>query len=232
MGKAYKMTTDANSLKNKKPAVLPSKELSGNRDIKKLLDVRRIIKKNKPEFIAQDTHKNIRLQRDPKWRKPRGLHSKIRLSRKGYRCLVKVGYRSPEEVRGLHRSGIRMLLVKSVNDVERAGKDCGIIISSSMGDRKRLQIIEEAKKHNLQILNIKDAAAYVSKIKEDIAQRKKLRSEIKSAQKKTGKKEAKKEEAKKEATKKDSDIKDSENAAEDPSLKEKKEMDKILTTKG
>ena len=55
-----------------------------------------IIKKKIPEFIRQDTNK---CRFTSKWRRSRGLHSKMRLHRKGHGESPDIGYRSPRELR-------------------------------------------------------------------------------------------------------------------------------------
>ena len=69
-----------------------------------LLDKRRRIKKKKPDFIMQSAHKKSRLEQ--KWKRPRGIDSKMRLNLKGHQKCVEVGYRSPRAVRGLDKSGL------------------------------------------------------------------------------------------------------------------------------
>ena len=51
------------------------------------LELRKKIKAKKPNFVSQDTHKRKRIR--PRWRKPRGWHSKIRLHKIGYRKMVR-----------------------------------------------------------------------------------------------------------------------------------------------
>ena len=48
-----------------------------------LLNVRKEMKERKPEFIRQDNPKRMKL--NYKWRKPKGVHSKIRHHFKGRR---------------------------------------------------------------------------------------------------------------------------------------------------
>ena len=45
-------------------------------ELKEELELRKKIKSKKPDFIRQDFHKK-RLKK--KWKRPRGLHSKVRL---------------------------------------------------------------------------------------------------------------------------------------------------------
>src|SRR3989344_5763532 len=73
----------------------------------KLLELRKEIKERKPEFIRQDNPKRMKV--NDKWRKPKGIHSKIRHKFKGRRKMPSRGYKSPYDVRGLHISGIKVL---------------------------------------------------------------------------------------------------------------------------
>ncbi|MDP8002648.1 MAG: 50S ribosomal protein L32e, partial [Caldisphaera sp.] len=88
------------------------------------------------------------------WRKPKGIDAKMRLQRKGYPPIVKVGYKGNKFIRGLHPSGLIPVVVSSVKDLESLSSDVHIVyISSSVGIRKRLTLLEAAKKRNLKIAN-------------------------------------------------------------------------------
>lgn len=51
------------------------------------------------KFIRQDAHKKAKLKN--LWRKPKGLHNKMRLQKKGYRRLPKVGMGTPNTEKNL-----------------------------------------------------------------------------------------------------------------------------------
>ena len=87
--------------------------------ISTLLELRSKIKSKKPDFIRQDYQRRKRLGRKLKWRKPKGIHSKIRHHFKGRRKMPSPGYKSPREVRGLHASGLAMVMGFSVDDVKK-----------------------------------------------------------------------------------------------------------------
>ena len=63
-----------------------------------LLQLRKRIKAKKPNFVRQDSHKQKEVKK--KWRKPKGMQSKMRLKKKGYRKSVSIGYGSPKKVNG------------------------------------------------------------------------------------------------------------------------------------
>ena len=194
-------------------------EKSNNKmlSIKELLELRKQIKGKKPDFIRQDAHKKKRLGK--KWRRPKGLHSKIRLKLRGRAKRVSAGYRSPRKVRYLHKSGLKQCIIKSIKDLESldAQKNC-LIISSSLGDKKKIIILKKAKESGFNILNFKNPDDYIKKVEDKINLRKKIK-ENKKKEKKVEKKEAKEEKKEKLAQK----------VEEDKKKIEKKEKDKVLT---
>lgn len=184
--------------------------------IKELLELRKHIKGKKPDFIRQDAHKKKRLGR--KWRRPKGLHSKIRLKLRGRAKKVQIGYRSPKKVRYLHKSGLQQYVVKSIKDLEALdNKKTGLVISSSLGNKKRIVILKKAKEKGFRILNFSDPDEFIKKIEEKIALRKNKKKE----------KQEKSKDAKRKEEKKLTEKVDGENKKE----VEKKEKDKLLTKK-
>ena len=80
-----------------------------------LIELRKAIKEKKPIFIRQDNPKRKKLSY--KWRKPKGIHSKIRHHFKGRRKMPSPGYKSPAAVRGFHSSGLKIVYVFTPTDV-------------------------------------------------------------------------------------------------------------------
>jgi len=109
-------------------------------------------KKRTPKFRRQEWFRFARL--GEKWRKPRGGNSKMRLGMKGKPAIVSIGYRSPKSVRGVHPSGFVEVMVYSTRDLE--GLDTNkqaVRIGSSVGGRKREQIMVKAKELGIRVLN-------------------------------------------------------------------------------
>ncbi|MBW2979982.1 50S ribosomal protein L32e [Candidatus Woesearchaeota archaeon] len=192
-------------------------------DMKSLLGKRRHIKKRKPEFILQDYGKKPRLKR--KWRKPKGIDSKIRLGLRGYRKIVTKGYGSPKLVKGLHKSGLKPVLVISIKDIDSVNKEKeGIIIKGSIGLRKKVELVKKAKEKGIRILNLKDPDKFLKAVSESMEkkkQEKKKLAEKKEKKAKEVKEKAKPKEEKEELADKISD--------EEKKEAEKKERDKLLT---
>jgi large subunit ribosomal protein L32e len=118
-----------------------------------LLEIRKGIKKKTPKFRRQEWfRKKQRL--GTKWRKPRGIHSKLREHEKAKGSLPRPGYGSPLAVRGLNRQGYREILVKNLSDMKRINhREEVAIIASGVGKRKRLELLEFAVKNDIKVGN-------------------------------------------------------------------------------
>jgi large subunit ribosomal protein L32e len=122
----------------------------------KLLKLRKTTKRKKPDYLRFQWWKVIKLRnRKESWRRPRGIHNKIRRKLKSRVSMVEVGYGSPREVKGLLLNGKRPVLVHNLEELEKIDKEkeCAII-ASNIGKRKREQIINRAKELNIEIFNI------------------------------------------------------------------------------
>src|SRR3989344_8262116 len=132
-------------------------------DLKALLDIRKKLKSKKPDFIRQDAHKKKKL--GSRWRKPKGLHSKMRLGLKGYRKSASEGYMGPKFTRNLHKSGLAVKIVNTVKDIEKIRKEHeGAIIAGNVGQKKKVVILKKAKELGVNVLNIRDVDAYLKNI--------------------------------------------------------------------
>ena len=119
-----------------------------------MLKVRKKIKKKKPKFKRQEWFRKRSLGK--KWRKPRGLHSKLRQHEKAKGALPRLGYGSPSSVRGLNRDGYREILVRNAKDVEKVNpKEEIAVIARGVGKKKRLEILEKAEKNKIKVGNYK-----------------------------------------------------------------------------
>jgi large subunit ribosomal protein L32e len=117
-----------------------------------LLAARKKVSSKRPKFIRQESWRYDRLAEN--WRKPKGKDNKMRKQKAGHPDLVKIGYRGPKVARGLHPSGYNDIIVHNVNEL--AGLDPkkdAIRLGRTVGMRKRKDIIEEATKMGLKILN-------------------------------------------------------------------------------
>jgi len=124
--------------------------------LEKALRLREKIKRKKPDFVRQESWRYDRLKEN--WRRPKGIDNKMRRKIKGWPPTVNVGYRGPKAARGLHPSGYEEVLVYTVEDVKKVDpKTQAIRIAHTVGKKRRLQIIQEAKKRKIIILNLGEA---------------------------------------------------------------------------
>ncbi len=121
-------------------------------ETQRLLKVKANLKRRQPKFIRQDAHKHKRVKQV--WRAPKGLHSKIKDSKKGYRAKLQEGYHTPKAVRGMDKHGLYPTIVATVAELKKlnAAKH-SVIVSGTLGNKKRVLIIEEAVKHKFTLSN-------------------------------------------------------------------------------
>jgi large subunit ribosomal protein L32e len=114
------------------------------KEVKTALKYRAFKKNKQPHFIRQEGHRYAKL--GDKWRKPRGMHSKMR-QHWGYRVnVVSIGYRGPKAARGLHPSGFKEVHVHNVMDLEKVDpKTEAIKIGRTVGSKKRGAIEDRIK---------------------------------------------------------------------------------------
>jgi len=122
-----------------------------------LLEQRKILKRRKPVFLRTDWHKMSVLgwgrKKKQKWRKASGRHNKIRKKQKGHQKMPSIGYRSPRLVRG-SINGKLPIIISNVMELKNIQNEKIVIISSNVGKKKRIDIINEAKKSGIKILNL------------------------------------------------------------------------------
>jgi len=113
-------------------------------------------------FLRQDYMRHSRLGKSrkklQKWIKPKGRHSKMRKMRRSYPPSPTVGHKSPKAEKGKLK-GYIPILISSANQLNKLGKDNGIILSKKLGARKRLELIKKAEEMHLKILNVRKLGA-------------------------------------------------------------------------
>ena len=185
-----------------------------------LLDLRKKLKKRKPVFLRQDNHKKKGMK--AKWKRPKGLQSKLRLGKKGHRKKVSTGYGSPRQVSGLLSNGLKPILVANLTDLDKADKIHSIVISSQVGLKKKLTIVKAALDKGITIFQVKDAKEYL-KTKEE-AYKERLKKKLKS--KKSTETQKEKPKTIEKITETETDIE-----TQETDKTEKKEKDKLLTSR-
>ena len=120
---------------------------------RRAMEVRADKKKREPTFHRQEWFRYRRLEKTG-YRRPRGMHSKMR-KHWGYRPpLARIGYRGPKISRGLHPSGFEEVLVWNERGLDAVDpKRQAVRIGHGVGGRKRQKIQEKADELGIRILN-------------------------------------------------------------------------------
>ncbi len=188
-------------------------------DIKSLLEFRKLVKSKKPRFLRSSS--KIKKRLNSSWRKPKGLQNKMRLRKKGYPTPLSSGYGSPKLAKNVdYKSGLIPVVVSNKKELQSLNTKCQIaVLSSGLGLKKRLELIEFAEKNNIKILQ------NTEKIKNKFEKLKQKRTESKEKAKK-------REQAKKEKqSKKDKKQKSEKTEETNHTKKEKSENTSENSTK-
>jgi large subunit ribosomal protein L32e len=120
---------------------------------KRLIELRKKINKKRPSFRRVESWRYKRVK--DSWRKARGIDSRTRIKSKSGVKSPSVGYRGPKKVRGLHPSGYEEIRVHTINDLKDLNnRKHAIKISTNLGVRKRIRVIDYAQSRGFKILNL------------------------------------------------------------------------------
>ncbi|MBI4016235.1 MAG: hypothetical protein HY363_00905 [Candidatus Aenigmarchaeota archaeon] len=198
--------------------------------MKTLLELRKAMKRSRPKFLRTHYGALPRLSKTKTWRRPTGIHNKLRHNRFGRPISVTIGYRSPSAVRGLDKNGLLPVRIHTPADVSYLDSKKHSAIIAHVGMKNRLAILSALKTKGVSVLNYKDADLAVKKIQESYARRielarKKVQVRMAAAKEREivkPKHVEKPKQAAVETTQLSDDAK---------KVQEKKELDKVLTKK-
>lgn len=154
----------------------------------------------KRKFLRKEQNRRSRLKET--WRKPKGMHSKVRRKEKQVGKMPSSSMRSPAKKRYLHPKGVSEVLVGNLFELDKVGKKQIVRLRSSLGKRKRIMLLNKAKKMNLSVIGAKDIDQKIKSIEENIKKRKEI-AVVKMKKKKKRKKESEKKKETKKTDKKE-----------------------------
>ena len=113
---------------------------------------RAMISGRRPAFKRQEWFRYSKL--GEKWRKPKGIHSKMKRQLKRRPPMVDVGFRGPVAARDLHPSGFEEVLVYNVDGLEGIDpKKQAVRIGGTVGTKQRMAIEDRADELGIRVLN-------------------------------------------------------------------------------
>ena len=106
----------------------------------------------RPKFVREESWRYKRVK--PSWRSARGKSSRVRRSKEGWPPLVKIGYARPASIRGRHPSGMIEVMIRRPQDLEAVDPKINVgRIAHTVGESKRLLILDEAERRGIRLLN-------------------------------------------------------------------------------
>lgn len=131
---------------------VPSKKPELDKGTTDALAKRAVISGRRPAFKRQEWFRYSKLGES--WRRPKGIHSKMKRNLKRRPPVVDIGFRGPAEVRGLHPSGFEEVIVFNSEGLENIDpKVQAVRIGGTVGTKKRLVIQERADELGIRVLN-------------------------------------------------------------------------------
>ncbi len=113
---------------------------------------RAIISGRRPAFKRQEWFRYSKL--GEAWRRPKGIHSKMRRHYKRRAPCVDIGFRGPAAARDLHPSGFQEVLIHNIDGLEGIDpKVQAVRIGGTVGTKKRLAIQARADELGIRVLN-------------------------------------------------------------------------------
>ncbi len=199
----------------------------------RLLQQRNNSKRRKPPFVQRES--NFTAGVKARWRYPQGRHSAIRQVHRGRQPMPTPGYGSPKAVKGLHPSGLEIVLIHTIPELEKINAAVqGVVIANSVGMKKRLSLLQLAQAKKITVFNRRHLVEEISVIEKNLKDRhevKKLRQQRK--EKKESEKKKKAEEKKKQEQEVSVPEKKEETVEDKVAKDEKqiKEMEKVVIKK-
>ena len=124
-----------------------------NNGTSRLLKIKKNMAQKKPSFKRIESWRYKRVKGG--WRAAKGIDSKTRQKLKSGVKSPNIGYRTPKKIRGLHPSGLQEVIIKNIKDLDELNpKIHGIKISSTIGSKKRMDMIEFAQFRRFKIFNL------------------------------------------------------------------------------
>ncbi len=144
------------------------------------------MKRKKTKFVRagywQYSKLGLRRNKKLKYRRANGIDNKVRLRMKGHLRNVSIGFRN-EKTERFALNGLMPKKVNNLDGMKKMSKE-EIAVIGNIGNRKKMELMEYALKHNIKVYNI-NPKKFVEKIKHEIEKKReeKLKKEGKKKEK-------------------------------------------------
>lgn len=117
-----------------------------------------LTKKGHPKFNIPNFGTKSRKRVNERWRTQRGIDSKKRRKKAFMGAIPSIGYRNPPQIRHVLKNGRYSLMVHNAEELNELLKNPDItnfdvVISKSVGKRKRAEITGIAEKNGIRVRN-------------------------------------------------------------------------------
>ncbi len=117
-------------------------------------------KKTHPKFNVPNYGTKNRKRVKDSWRKQRGIDNKKRIKKNFMGAEPTIGYRNSENARGIRKSGMRLMVVHSISELNSIienpdinTKEYEFAMAHGTSKRLRAEMLKFAKEQNLHIVN-------------------------------------------------------------------------------
>lgn len=125
------------------------------------------------KFLRQQGNFKKRIKK--KWRKPKGHHSKLQEKRRGMHKMPSIGYKKPDKLRE------KEVIVHNLKELNDYNKGDEVTLSSTIGRKKKLLMLEKCLKQGIKITNYKDIKSKIKDLTKKFEERVKERAKKKAA---------------------------------------------------
>ncbi len=116
--------------------------------------LRLIRSKRRVRFLRHQWWKFRKFLNDLKWRRPKGIDNPMRLRCKGLPQRPSPGFGAPKEIRGLHPSGLKPVVIHNVKELEKLNPTEAIVyVGRTVGRRKKAEIVSKARELGVVVAN-------------------------------------------------------------------------------
>jgi len=102
------------------------------------------------------------------WRKAKGHHGRPKKQLSYHKgASPDVGYGLSKSIRGKHTSGLKIILISNLKELDKIDAKTQIAKIASVGKKKKIEIVEKAISKKIRICNLRKPEEYLSKNKKE-----------------------------------------------------------------